>query len=94
MPLSGMRLVRQVFGDQLPTGWSVAQAQLDYQHDHDVEWQVLTFHVIDPSGKTHVLTSDKVPARDDISELTIKTANKFVEGFKNEPPAGISPEND
>lgn len=88
MTLSGIRLVRQTFGELLPKGWSVAQAYLNYKHEHDVEWQVLTFHVIDPGGKTHVLESDKVPARDDINELAASAARKFVERMKNEPPPG------
>jgi hypothetical protein len=88
MTLSGIRLVRQTFGDMLPKGWSVAQAYLSYKHDHDVEWQVITFHVIGPDGKTHVLESDKVPARDDVNELAAGTARKFLEGLKNVPPTG------
>lgn len=86
MPLSGIRLIRQVFGELLPPGWSVAQAKMDYVHDHDVEWQVLTFHVISPDGQMRVLTSDKMPARDDVNELAATTARKFVERLKNEPP--------
>ena len=41
MTLAGIRLVRQTFGELLPPGWSVAQAYLNYRHDHDVEWQVI-----------------------------------------------------
>jgi hypothetical protein len=83
MPLAGMRLVRQVLGENLPPGWTVAQAQMDYVHADNVEWQVLTFHVNDPKGEQHVLTSERVPARDDINELTVKTAKRFAEGLKN-----------
>lgn len=86
MALSGIRLIRQVLSDNLPKGWSVAQAQMDYDHKDNVEFQVLTFHVIDPSGKEHVLKSDTVSARDDVNELTVQTAKKFKERLKDEPP--------
>jgi hypothetical protein len=93
MTLSGMRLVRQVFSELLPPGYTVGPVYMHYEHDHDVEWQVLTFHVNAPDGKPFVLTSQKVPARDDINELARSTARKFIEGLvltegspKNEPP--------
>lgn len=90
---TGIRLIRQVIGELLPPGWSVATAQLDYVHDHDVEWQVITFRVIDPQGKQLELKSDKVPARDDVNELARKAARKFAEGIKNEPPDVVDPKN-
>jgi hypothetical protein len=90
MTLSGIRLIRQVFGDLLPPGYTVAQAYLSYKHEHDVEWQVLTFHVngpdgpiVGPDGKPTAFTSDKVPAKDDVNELAAKTARRFVEGLKD-----------
>lgn len=86
MELTGIALVRQTFGELLPKGWTVAQAQLDYQHDAG-EWQVLTFHAIDPLGKVHIVRSDRAPARDDVNELARMAARKFVEGIKNEPPS-------
>jgi hypothetical protein len=87
MTLTGIRLVRQVFGDLLPPGWTVGPAFMNYKYEHDAEWQVLTFHANGSDGQTLVLTSDKMPARDDINELAATTARKFVERLKNEPPA-------
>jgi hypothetical protein len=83
MTLSGSRLIRQVFGELLPPGYTVAQGYMEYKHEHDVEWQVLTFHVNTPDGNVIKVTSDRVPARDDVNELTRRTVSKFVEGLKN-----------
>lgn len=91
---NGIVLVRQTFGKLLPDRYSVAQAFMRYEHAHDVEWQVLTFHVIDPTGQPHVIESDRVPARDNINELAAKTARRFVERLKegsHEPPTGGTP---
>ena len=61
MPLAGIRLVRQHFSDLLPPGYSLAHGWMHHERDEGAEgiteWQVLTFHVIDPGGKTHVVKS-------------------------------------
>ena len=88
MPISGIRQIREIFSTLLPAGYSLRSAYMAYDHQNDVESQVLTFHVIDPSGITHVIKSETVPAKADIAQLTINTAHKFVERFKDGPPAG------
>jgi hypothetical protein len=76
-----------VFSELLPPGYTVGPVYMSYAHEHDVEWQVLTFHVTAPDGQPLVLTSEKVPARDDINELAKRAASRFAEGLlKNEPP--------
>jgi hypothetical protein len=89
MPLAGIRLIRQVFSEQLPKGFTLAQAYMELKHDGGIESQVLTFHVIDPHGKTFVVVSDKVPSRDDVNELAKATAQLFMKGKINEPPSGV-----
>lgn len=92
--LAGIRLVRQVFADLLPPGWTVATANLDYVHRPDnTEWQVLSFCVNGPDGKVHNLKSQEVPASFDINQLTAETAKAFVKAIpltygtkKDEPP--------
>ena len=75
-----IKQVRQLFADHLPEGYSVKDATMRYVHPNDGhEWQVLTFRVIDPHGHPHVWTSEQVRSRDDIYELAIRTAKKFVE---------------
>lgn len=88
----GIQLIRQTFGNLLPQGYSVAQAYMRYEHEHDVEWQVLEFNVIGPDGKPVKFMSERVPARENVNELAAKTARQFlarVEEQKNEPPSGI-----
>lgn len=93
----GIRLIRQVFGELLPPGYSVTQAYMSYvpaAQAHDVESQVLTFHVIAPDGHAFTVTSDTVPAREDCNELAVRTARRFAEGLKNEPPPASDPKHE
>lgn len=94
MSLAGIKLVRQLFTDQLPPGYSVKEATMRYVHPGDGhEWQVLTFRVIDPHGHLHVWTSDQVLSRDDINQLAIRTAKKFVEDVSDGPSDGVNAAN-
>jgi hypothetical protein len=103
MPLAGIRLVRQHFADQLPPGYSLKDGIMDYRAgaDGQGQWQVLRFSVIDPGGKVHDVTIE-APARDDINELAIAAARKFLKevpqdepsqpasgSTANEPPHGV-----
>ena len=88
MPVSGIRQIREIFSDNLPKGYSLMSAYMSYDHQTDVERQILTFQVIDPAGVTHVIKSDIVPANQDVMELALKTARKFVEVMRNGPFTG------
>ena len=88
MPVSGIRQIREIFSDNLPKGYSLMSAYMSYDHQTDVERQILTFQVIDPSGVTHVIKSDIVPAKDDVMALVLKTARKFAEVMRDGPFTG------
>lgn len=90
MPTSGIRQIREMFLAELPQGWSILEARMDYLHDTGGEWQVLTFRAIDPDGQVHELMSQKVLARLDVAELTRNTARTLREGLKHEPSVGDS----
>ena len=93
MPVSGIRQIREIFSDNLPKGYSLMSAYMSYDHQIDVERQILTFQVIDPAGVTHVIKSDIVPAKDDVMALALKTAKKFAEVIKNGPFTGNDGQN-
>jgi hypothetical protein len=82
MPVSGIRQIREIFSDNLPKGYSLMSAYMSYDHQTDVERQILTFQVIDPGGITHIIKSDMIPAKYDVMELALKTAQKFRENIK------------
>jgi hypothetical protein len=88
MPISGIRQIREIFSTLLPAGYSLRSAYMAYDHQSEVESQVLTFHVIDPSGITHVIKSDMVPAKTDVGELARNTAKTFVGRLNNGTPDG------
>ena len=88
MPVSGIRQIREIFSDNLPKGYSLMSAYMSYDHQTDLERQILTFQVIDPGGVTHVIKSDIVPAKDDVMALALKTAKKFAEVMRDGPFTG------
>jgi hypothetical protein len=88
MPLSGIRLVRQHFIDQLPAGYSLKDGLMNYRATSDGkgQWQVLTFRVIDPGGTEHTVEIE-APLREDINELAIKAAKQFMKEVPQSEPS-------
>ena len=95
MPLSGIRLVRQHFIDQLPAGYSLKDGLMNYRATSDGkgQWQVLTFRVIDPGGKEHEVKIE-APMREDINELAIAAANNFLKEVPQTGPVKGEPQHE